>query len=448
MIAAAFPPAGGAGVQRSVKFAKYLPKLGWRPIVWTVEQYVGLPEDETMLHDLPSSVDVHRGRRESLSLKHSTANATSPKLRSLAARAWNGFGRYMMWVSPGSQRGFPDEFSKWAHDSIPPLVELIEMEGIDAIYSTFSPASNHLMGLLLKKRTGLPWVADFRDLWTDDYRYQEKSAVWRAKSRELETEILRSADRVVGVTPSQTKILASRIPSSASKFHTIPNGFDPTDFAHLQQAPNRNRNDKFVLGYIGRLDRWVTKPELFEGIARFACRLNGQQKEFVFRITGHASNDVLQQLIERDIPYCNEGYKSHAEAIEAMQSASALLVCGPHGTNGETTVPGKLYECLGSGMDILCVSMPESECATIVEKCEAGITTLFDAGQIERALCRLHSAWRNGEDIHHRRAHRIDKYTRLNTTKQLADLLDNCVSPPIVREEVFECSLIGIKRSW
>ncbi|MFQ5496194.1 MAG: hypothetical protein ACE5EX_12540, partial [Phycisphaerae bacterium] len=174
MIAAAFPPAGGSGVQRSAKFARYLPRFGWQPLVWAADTPDDAPSDPTLLADLPEQVVIHRwnrgqpGRhvRRGLNLLRSGGAVGSKVADGLA---W----RIKRW---GTRHPWPDDLVEWARSSADAARCLIEEEGIDAIYSTYSPASNHLLGLTLHEATGRPWIADFRDLWTDDFSYVQPSS--------------------------------------------------------------------------------------------------------------------------------------------------------------------------------------------------------------------------------------------------------------------------------
>ncbi|MBU0716927.1 MAG: glycosyltransferase, partial [Planctomycetes bacterium] len=229
MIAAAFPPTGGPGVQRSAKFAKYLPRFGWQPIVWTVDRLADLPQDDSLLTDLPSDIQVLRlpdrglGQTARRSLRR-TARRGGLLSKVAQAAEWRLAAR-------ADRNSYPDDCAGWARNSLGPICQLVRDEGIDVIYSTFSPASDHVLAMAVKQETGLPWVADFRDLWTDDYRYPVDDANRRAADRQLEQEILEQADAVIGVSARQTEILASRVPDPGRKFVTITNGFDPDDFS-------------------------------------------------------------------------------------------------------------------------------------------------------------------------------------------------------------------------
>ena len=427
MIAHAFPPTGGPGVQRPAKFAKYLPQFGWLPTVWTADQVDGLPRDPTLRGELPNEVAVHACGSGSgiLALRRSLrgfANARNGEgLTGVASR----FAKAVDWRLEAWHvaNTLPDDCAAWARRSVQPLLRLIRKEGIDVIYSTFSPASNHVLALELKRRTRLPWIAEFRDLWTDDCRYRESSARRRAAHRRLEQETLETANVVIGVGERQTQILAGHVPTQRDKFITITNGFDPADFP--QRPPGRRgRPEEFVLAYVGRFDLTRTVPAVFGGLRRFADGLGADLERCVFRIVGHATQIALDQVAETGVPCEFSGEVPHAEAIDAMRSADALLLTAPGGTNGETVICAKVFEYLAARRPIVLVGPPDGECERIVRSCNAGLSAPFDEAAVADALLKVFRAWRSGRPLSGCRGDRLNAYDRFELTRRLAEALD------------------------
>ncbi len=272
----------------------------------------------------------------------------------------------------------------------------------DLIYSTSPPASAHLLGLFLHDHTGVPWVADFRDLWTDDYQYHEPSKRRRHAHRQLEQEIVEAADVVVGVTDRQTEILARRVPHARHKFVTITNGFDEDDFpdgADYQARIDPDRRDRragFVLAYVGRFDHWRTSEALLAGLERFVSMLGSGRDRFTFRVVGHANSDVRRRLDTTGVQCVFTGYVSHREAIKEMRSADALLLNIPDGLNADSVITGKVFEYLAAQRPILVVGPQGSAGETLVRANEAGLTVNFDAGAVTEALERIFRAWKAG----------------------------------------------------
>ncbi|NOX59593.1 MAG: glycosyltransferase family 4 protein [Planctomycetes bacterium] len=422
MIAAAFPPAGGSGVQRTLKFTKYLHQFGWQPIVWTVDQIDGLPTDESLCLDIPPTVEVHRQRHQSdpfgagyvlRRLQQSGGLAT----RLAKAAEW----RLEKWHR---QRTWPDEFAKWVDTSVAPLEALIHKRNIRAIYSTYSPAANHLLALQLKRRTGLPWLADFRDLWTDDLRYNESNPRKHAANLKLEQSVLEEADAVVGVSPSQTRVLASHTPQQASKFHTITNGFDPADFKKRTRH-DRNLDRLFTLAFVGRFDRHRADDDLFVALREFVDGLGERRDRFVFRIVGEFDSRTAQKLENAKIPFAATGYVSHQAAVAEMRSADALLLTTDRGgPNADTVICGKIFEYLASGTPILSVGPEGWEGERLIRSQQAGPTVAWVPQRIASALSEIFGAWQKGNPMHGAQAQNVKRFSRVHLTEQLVEVLD------------------------
>jgi glycosyltransferase involved in cell wall biosynthesis len=424
MVACAFPPTGGSGVQRSAQFAKYLSRSGWLPTVWTVKGLEGMPQDPTLLSDLPEEVTVHaredggkfrgvrrwlRGLGDGDGIASNLGQAVDWRLEARLARA-----------------GMPDQYSSWARASLRPLCRLIRDQQIDAIYSTFSPASNHLLGLLLRKKTNLPWVADFRDLWTDDYRYRESSPKRQAAHHRLEQQVLETADAVVGVTHRQTAILAGHVPKQRHRFVTITNGFDPSDFASADIRSSYG-GKRFVLAHVGRFDRWRTNDDWFAGLRQFVTQLGSDRERFLLRLVGHVSGVTREKTRATGVEFAFTGYVSHGEAVREMRSADALLLNVPQGRNAASVIPAKLFEYLAAQRPILVVGPARGECEAIVRSCDAGLSVGFDEQAIANGLGRLHSAWRAGRAMPGCSISRLGPYSRITLTGKLATVLDQLV---------------------
>ncbi len=425
MVCHAFPPTGGSGVQRSAKFAKYLGELGWSPVVWASNRANGLPVDESLESDIPVDVrvvrtgDVPRIPRVGLTLRGVTNARSLGGLGRAAAR----FATAVDWRLKAYRdaRVFPDDCATWARASVEPALRLIETECVEAIYSTYSPVSNHTLAMELKHATSLPWVADFRDLWTDDPRYVESSPKRKEEARRLEQQILEAADVVVAVSPMQRDILAARVGGCDAKFVTITNGYDPSDFVDLDDEAHA---DRFVLAHVGRLDTARTKPALFEALAALSGRLGEQRGRFVLRVVGHCNSETRAKLESAGIAVEVVGYVSHAEAIAEMMRANALLALLPTGRNAESIICGKLFEYLATGKPILVVGPSGGECERIVRECEAGIAVEYSSEAIVDAIRKLIVGWASRKTMVGCDARLLRPYSRVTTTGQLADVLD------------------------
>lgn len=421
MVACAFPPIGGSGVQRSAKFAKYLPEFGWLPTVWAADRLNSMPPDPALLDDLPPEVTIHRRRRRGPLHRLQGAAHVLANQGGLAST----LGRAIDWriENWAKRHAVPDGSVRWARSSIRPLVRLIREQGVHAIYSTLSPASDHLLGLELKRRTNLPWVADFRDLWTDDYRYQEESESRRAAHRRLEQQVLEKADAVIGVSNRQTAILASHVPASKHKFLTITNGFDPDDFLNVD-AKSEVPGERFVLSHIGRFDRWRIGEEWWNGLARFVERLGRDRRRFVLRMVGPVADWIHKRVLETGAEAELIGVVSHHHAVQEMRSADALWLAVPVGRNADTVIPAKLFEYLAARRPILVVGPRGGECEQVVMRCEAGLAVGADSTAISHALGTMFDRWKTGNPMNGCRESYLEPFSRVQLTRNLASVLD------------------------
>jgi glycosyltransferase involved in cell wall biosynthesis len=391
-------------VQRTLKFAKYLARDGWRPIVWSADYVPQLPVDTTLLDDLPAEVEHHHTptwdptrRIERIMAPLKKRMRHRPVLLSkIDGIEWR-LGRFARWIMA---RSVPDDQVIWAMRSYPHLRRIVRRERVQAIYSTFSPASNHLLAWKLKRATGLPWVADFRDLWTDDCRYAGRWWWRRLLDRRLETRFLRNADIVLATSDEQRDILSARVPAGRAKFHTITNGVDFEDFARLRAegkaGEDKTNRDKFNLTYVGQLRESQAIEDCFEGILRFLNRYPRHRKRFAFRVVGQISARLRKRAADLGLPMTATGYLRHDQALREMLRADLLLLPSLVGGHAAAVIPGKVFEYLGSGRPILLIGEDDSTAARFVERLGGGICVPADADAIAAALRTLWFAWREG----------------------------------------------------
>lgn len=416
MICAAFPPTGGPGVQRSAKFARYLGQFGWQPTVWAAAGLRGLPLDDTLLGDLPESLKVHR----------TDAPLHRPVTTEPTWLTW----RLQRWGQAFRVRIPPDDMLPWAIKSLGPLRNLVADAKFDAIYTTFSPASNHLLGWWLKRATGLPWVADFRDLWTDDCTYRQP---WwrRAIDRRLESRFLHAADAIIGVTDSQRDLLLARSPGSRTRFVTISNGVDLADLAGIDAAMARRDlhgpPDRFVVVFCGWFHSDRVQPGLIEGLARFGKNMRAGGAGSELRIVGTISQHMRQRLADSGLDVVVTGYVPHGDAIRHMHSADVLLLPAPSGPRAETLMPAKVFEYLATGRPILLVGSLDGEVQRLVRRKQAGWIVEQSAEAVAHAATDIHALWQSGTLPAGAGVDGVAEFDRKRLTHKLAALLDEIV---------------------
>lgn len=441
MIAFIYPPLGGSGVQRTLKFSKYLPDFGWQPyIVCSDDPNVfGDGLDTTLLAEVPAEARVWRRpfvnplgfRRRVQKLMgfkpHAEIAAQSTLALTGEEPAKTSLRRlFQALTSLLAPFEFPavDAALYWALAIVPGCLRLIRQEKIDVIYTTSFPYSDHVAGWLLKKLSGKPWVADFRDPWTQHDVIRNTG--WRYRvDRWVEQRVLHTADRVTGVTPSYTSDLHRLAPErSADHFVTIENGYDQADFNGVPESSHES-GQQITLAHVGYLYNGTALPffQALEALGTLGARLK------VRFIGGLAPQET--QWLENNCPSAEikvEPRRSHAEAVQLMQEADVLLLFVIDGKPESGHYPGKLFEYLVSGTPILMVG-PPGDAARLVER--SGTGCFAPAGASSALLEILRLLVENPGEFHQRyfqpQPAVIAAYERKALTHKLTGIFDGLV---------------------
>lgn len=438
MISHAFPPTGGSGVQRPAKFAKYLAAYGWTPFVWSADRVPELPEDRSLLDDLPPSV-IHR------TLRAYPIRATVRRALAAARAHVEPLGSVDRWISGIEWRTdlllarlarwpVPDTAVAWMLRGVAPLRRLIVRERIDVIWSTFPAPSNHLLAWRLHALTRRPWVADFRDLWTQNFNYAQPSRWRRAVDGWLERALVRAATHVVGVSEGQTALWQMLDETRPHKFSTITNGADLDDRFDEPMESAREALDiparRFVVSYVGRLVSTASAHGMLRGIERLIQRRDRARADLELRFVGWVSPEFAAQLRRMNVRAVLRGLVPHPAAIRELCAADLLLSGSiTHAQNGETVIPGKMFEYFASGRPVLHVGVPGGEVDRLLVRYDAGVTVPNDADAVADQLERDWMAWtddrlRSGCDRRH-----VGAFRRRELARRLAALFDELIEP-------------------
>jgi glycosyltransferase involved in cell wall biosynthesis len=401
MLAYYFPPLGGAGVQRAVKFAKYLPESGWEPSIVTTRSTVYRARDSSLADELPAGLQIIRAREP--------RGAMGPAL----ALQKLGLTR------ASRVAAFPDHATGWIPDALRVTLRVIRRERPAVLFSTSAPFSSHLVALAAHRRTGLPWIADFRDEWAANPGLREDPAIVRSMARRLERAITQAAESITIAAdyfeldnPSETPMVL------------IPNGVDERDLAGL--APAGRSEDALVMSYVGTLHPGQDPTAVFEAVGRLAERGTIDPTRFRLRIVGNDFRAPEQRAFP--VPVEQVGYVSHRAALQEMSSASVLL----HYVTPSSRAPaGKLYEYLASGRPILCVARPDGGAASLVRAADAGpIAAPDDPQAIEQAIVSLYERWSTDglPDQSGAREWVLARYSRRALAAELAAVLDRAAA--------------------
>ncbi|MDA0834761.1 MAG: hypothetical protein O2955_06265 [Planctomycetota bacterium] len=374
-----FPPVGGAGVQRPLKFVKFLRRFGWDATVLMAENPSVPVFDESLLVDVPSTTTLLKARTWEPSYRLKGASVASGS--AAAPHASAGMKVRMKQSIRKTLRKAagmllqPDPQVLWGPNAYRMAREYLEHVSHDAILATAPPYSNLLLGCRLKERFGLPLVVDFRDEWDLSSRYLENSQrdiVSQFVQQRMQQRVLRSADLILATTQASTHRLRERAAAvhSDAPVQCIYNGFDDDDFSRLQPTAELQRTitERFRIVYTGTLWNLTSVEPIvhaFEELQRTAPQLT-KHVEFVAigRKTAE-QNALLERMQATGCHVTAKDYCSHREAITEMQSADALCLLLSDLPGAERVAPAKLFEYLALEKPIFAV-VPEGETSQIV----------------------------------------------------------------------------------
>jgi glycosyltransferase involved in cell wall biosynthesis len=367
-----WPPSGGAGVQRWVKFVKYLSSMNVEPIVLTVHPGSATypQKDPSLASDIPDTVKVYYAKSfelYSLYKKFSSnkevpyggfANTKKLDFKEKVIRFLRG-----NFIIPDPRRG-------WNKYALAKAKELIHSHLIDIVITTSPPHSTQLIGLKLKQQMGIRWIADLRDPWTDIYYFKQMYPTFVATQihKYLEKTVLQNADRIITVSEELKKLFAGKAEKIQDKIKVIPNGYDTADFNGLQNAVHPKL---FYLTYAGTLSSEYNINGFIKALKELPEDIHPLIK---VRFIGQMPSEIWERFEATGISNMVEmkGYVPHASAIGYMMSSDMLLLIIPDVKNNEGILTGKLFEYLGSGKQILFIGPKNGDAAKVIIKQTAG----------------------------------------------------------------------------
>ncbi|MBS0011950.1 MAG: glycosyltransferase family 4 protein [Bacteroidales bacterium] len=408
-----WPPCGGAGVQRWLKFAKYLPEYGWEPIVITVDpDFAHYPAiDESLEKDINDSLKVYKTK--ALNYFRPGLAGKSGRSKDTAYSGNKGMNNRLARFIRGNFF-IPDPRRGWNSHAVKMASEIIRKEGIEYVISTSPPHSTQLIGLKLKTIfPEIKWICDLRDPWTDIYYYDKFHGTWPARiyDRRLENKVLRKADSIISVGDKLADLFSVKLQDRAKKITVITNGYDEQDFSSLKKNPPST----LTITYVGSLSDQYPVKSLIESLRK----LSDRGTEFKFRFIGVCppgiKRKITSALPEDSFYYLS--YRSHREALTAMITSSVLLVLIPDNKHNKIIITGKLFEYLRTELPILAIGPKDGEAAGIISECKAG--SIFGKEDIEDITAFLSSG-----EINRINYTAPQRYDRRKLTARLAELLD------------------------
>lgn len=423
-----WPPSGGAGVQRWLKFVKYMRHYGWEPVVYTVENGELPVVDDSLQKDVPDGVTVLKtpiwepysiykkfiGRKKEDKINASFLNEN--KKAGLTEKI-------SIWI-----RGnffIPDARRFWIKPSIVYLSDYIAKNNIRHVISSGPPHSMHLIALGLKKKFGeLKWIADFRDPWTniDFYEKLMLSSFADKKHHRQELSVLMHADKVTSVGQTMNDEFAAMYAQAGGeetgKFNVITNGYDAADI----NLEGEIKDKKFSVAHIGTLVKDRNPEVLWKVLSKLVKENTEFKKQLEIKLVGKIDLYVKEQIIFYGLDrFVNKiEYLPHDEVIREQQRSRVLLLLVNDTKNAKGILTGKFFEYMASGAPILAIGPVDGDLAKIMKDTNSGLISGFDD---EKALKKNIEAYFRGETIT-RNEVAISKYSRQELTRVLCTLLD------------------------
>ena len=419
-----WPPSGGPGVQRILHFCKYLPQFGWEPIVLTVAEGEYPERDETLLQQISPSLKVVKTKSlepfglyrqvlgKSKEEKITTFVLTESSKGSLLKRL-SAFIRANIFI--------PDARIGWYPFAVKKGLDIIKKEKIDLLFSTSPPNSVNVIAQKLAEKSKIKWVADYRDPWTDVFYYHQlKRTKWAsALDRKKEQQALQKARSVITVSPEIVRLFQSK---ASNNYFVIPNGFDEDDFKRDYSLLN---NGVFRIVHTGHLAGNQNPVGLWQALADLVNNTTFS-KSLQLLFCGRVHEDIYKSLKHYKLDkYCTfQNYKPHDKIVDILKSASLLYFVIPTCSYSKGILTSKLFDYLGATRPILGIGPADGDAAAILKETQAG--EMFDnknSESIRHYILKLFEK----KHVYQGNNTVIQKYTRKNQTKQLADIFNTLV---------------------
>jgi len=426
-----WPPSGGSGVQRWVKFAKYLPQEGWQPVIYTPEDPEYTAIDHTLEAEIPRTAEIIRrpilepygiyrklmGKGASTDMKTLTASASGGAVTEISSGKKSWKQRLSLWI-----RGnlfVPDPRVGWVRPSVRFLKKYLAEHPVDVIVTTGPPHSMHLIGQRLHKELGIPWIPDFRDPWTRMYYLKHLPMTGRTwkKLYRLEQDVLDECSTVLAVTPLVQEEFQARTKTPVAM---ITNGYDGVDFEQAVEP-----DGFFNIVHTGLFASDGNPLNFWKVLGIKAWAEPDFKAALRLRLVGKVDREVYDAIADAGLQdnVVDLGYRDHLTAVREQLAASFLILPLRNDPEYRPILPGKLFEYLASRRPILGIGQEDGSMARVLADTGAGVTAGWDNAAAMRSF--VDTAWgqfRSGGippvqgDI--------TRFSRRSTARELAALLE------------------------
>ncbi|MCK4406370.1 MAG: glycosyltransferase [Bacteroidales bacterium] len=419
-----WPPSGGAGVQRWLKFVKYLREFGWEPIVYTPENPEAPDIDNSLEKDIPDNLTVIKRKiwEPYTAYKKFIGQEKEQKINA-GFLSENKKPKLSENISVWIRGNFfiPDARKFWIKPSVKFLTNYLKNNPVDAMISSGPPHSMHMIALGLKQRLGIPWLADFRDPWTniDFYDDLKLSKYADKKHHALEQKVLKNADSVVlvsnGMADDFNKIYHRN-------YEVITNGYDSDDISNGSKI---ELDKKFSISYIGTMVKTRNPISFWKAINQIINLNKEFAKNIEIKLIGKIDYSVQQSIEEFQLQkyIIKINYLPHNEVIKLQQQSQVLLLLINNTPNAKMILTGKFFEYMASHRPILCIGPSDGDAVRILKETNSGLQGDFqDVKKIKENILNFYQLYKNQElssDIKN-----IENYSRKGLTNRLVNVLN------------------------
>ncbi|MGO4733178.1 methyltransferase domain-containing protein [Paenibacillus sp. 2KB_22] len=445
IIAYIFPPIGGSGVQRTLKFVKYLRGFGWEPVVLTVGETQSNLMDYSLGEEIPSEIEIIR-ISEQVEVDINFINRLVG-IYQIVVNNQEIMTKYVGALNSNPQLInkyglLPDPAIVFVKEAFDQIGDLVDFKEIDLIYSTSGPYSDHILGYLLKIEYEKKWVVDFRDEWTNNpyIEYNQDDLIYTI-FREMEKNILQSSDRVLSITSHAKSNYVNDFRINEQKIITITNGYDEEDFENLyNEKLNVDSNKKFTIMHNGLLYMIRTPETFLKAVANLLEKglIPEDRIEILFTQTDDDNKwqEISNEMgLEDNVKFL--GYLDHhTSLIQANNCDLLLLIVGP-GERNKSIHTGKVFEYLRLGKRILALSPEGSLVEELINDTQRGLNCDFnDIQKMEDYILQMYKQWEAGAYTDLEVTGKIEMYQRKQLTKNLSEVFNEIVSLPAKTQSI------------
>jgi len=412
-----WPPAGGSGVQRWLKFVKYLRNFDIEPVVFTVANPSYALEDNALKNDIPKGIEVVK---QAIWEPNQLLSFFGNNNKDVSAGFLNPnpsiFGKMMQYVR--ANYFIPDARKFWIKPSVANLTNYLKTNHVDLIISTGPPHSVHLIAKGLKEKCRLPWIADFRDPWTAIDYFHQLPLTKRAKDRhfKLEKEVVQGADAVLVVGKTMQDNYLKLNPNT----HVIYNGFDTSSEIKESMA----LDTEFTMTHIGLMNNDRNHAILWEAISELCCENVEFKADFKLKLIGKVATEVLESIHDFGVEDLVEmiNYVPHERVLAYQQESQVLLLSVNNVPSAKGILTGKIFEYLNANRPIVALAPTDGDLAAILSQSNAGVCINFDdKSALKTSLLDLYTSYKNG--TLKSTTTNVDQFHRKSLTKTLSELI-------------------------